>query len=396
MHFLKKFLSRLIIPLLLSRSYDFAHIPQINKLESKVIWSSYIGTGTGKYFSYLHPVNNIKMIFAADRNGVVKALDINNGKEIWNIDLSINSKKKFLFNRRSAMLSGGLSIDQHKIYVGSELGNIYAINITNGNIIWQTKIFGEVLSTLAISNGMILVHTSNGMLMALNEHNGSIKWERNLEVSPFSLRGESTPTEMSGIIIVGGDNGCVNAILMNKGKLIWQQQINPGPGNSEIDCLNDIKSTPIIYNGIIYISAYNGNLSALDFKSGKILWARKIGSILDNVISNNIIYSVDQNNCIFALNIFNGSLLWGQQKLHHINLISPVLYNKYLIIGDASGYLNWVNITTGNIVYKQKIDISGFFSKPIVFNDKIIIQAKNGKLYVLLLPLKELISGNIK
>ncbi|VEC81419.1 Outer membrane protein YfgL, lipoprotein component of the protein assembly complex (forms a complex with YaeT, YfiO, and NlpB) [Raoultella ornithinolytica] len=114
----------------------------------------------------------------------------------------------------------------------------------------------------------------------------------------LSLRGESAPATAYGAAIVGGDNGRVSAVLMQQGQIIWQQRISQATGPTEIDRLNDVDTTPVIVNGVVYTLAYNGNLTALDLRSGQIMWKRELGSVNDFIVDGNRIYLVDQNDRI--------------------------------------------------------------------------------------------------
>ncbi|MCX2956459.1 MAG: PQQ-binding-like beta-propeller repeat protein, partial [Candidatus Regiella insecticola] len=105
----------------------------------------------------------------------------------------------------------------------------------------ETPVAGEALSLpVVVSDGLVLIHTSNGILQALDEENGAIKWMLNLGMPLLSLRGESAPTTAFGAAIIGGDNGRISAITMKQGQLIWQQPIAKVAGAGEIDRLNDV------------------------------------------------------------------------------------------------------------------------------------------------------------
>jgi outer membrane protein assembly factor BamB len=51
-----------------------------------------------------------------------------------------------------------------------------------------------------------------------------------------------------------------------------------GDRPTEIDRLSDVDTTPVIVNGVVYALAYNGNLTALDLRSGRscgnVSWVR--------------------------------------------------------------------------------------------------------------------------
>ena len=221
------------------------------------------------------------------------------------------------------------------------------------------------------------------MLQGLDQNSGAVKWSVNLDMPALSLRGESAPAVAFGGAIVGGDNGRVSAVILNQGQLIWQQRISQPSGATEIDRLSDVDTTPVIVNGVVYALAYNGNLTALDLRSGQILWKREIGGVKDLIVDAGRIYLIDQDDRVIALNADGGVAIWRQSDLLHRNLTSPVLFNGYLVVGDSEGYLHWLNTTDGRFVAQQKVDSSGFQSEPVVASDKLVIQSKDGEVYAI-------------
>lgn len=352
-----------------------------NQFEPEKSWSTSVGSGIGDFYSNLHPAWQDGNIYAADRRGTVKAVNADDGKEVWSVDLS--EKTNFYSSNLPALLSGGVTVDGAHVYVGSEKAQVYALNTSDGSIAWQSKAAGEVLSRPVVSDGLVLVHTSNGQLQALDESDGAVKWTVNLDMPALSLRGESAPAVAFGAAIVGGDNGRVSAVLMKQGQLIWQQRISQATGATEIDRLSDVDTTPVIVNGVVYALAYNGNLTALDLRSGQVMWKRELGSVNDFIVDANRIFLVDQNDRVVALNADGGVTLWTQSDLLHRNLTSPVLYNGYLVVGDSEGYMHWINADDGRFVAQQKVDSSGFQTEPVVASDKLLIQAKDGTLYAI-------------
>ena len=352
-----------------------------NQFEPEKSWSTSVGSGIGDFYSNLHPAWQDGNIYAADRRGTVKAVNADDGKEVWSVDLS--EKTNFYSSNLPALLSGGVTVDGAHVYVGSEKAQVYALNTSDGSIAWQSKAAGEVLSRPVVSDGLVLVHTSNGQLQAFDETDGAVKWTVNLDMPALSLRGESAPAIAFGAAVVGGDNGRVSAVLMKQGQLIWQQRISQATGATEIDRLSDVDTTPVIVNGVVYALAYNGNLTALDLRSGQVMWKRELGSVNDFIVDANRIFLVDQNDRVVALNADGGVTLWTQSDLLHRNLTSPVLYNGYLVVGDSEGYMHWINADDGRFVSQQKVDSSGFQTEPVVASDKLLIQAKDGTLYAI-------------
>ena len=351
-----------------------------NQFTPSTAWDVSVGSGIGDFYSNLHPAYADSVVYAADRKGTVKAVNADDGKEVWSVNLA---EKDGWFSRKPALLSGGLTVSGGHVYVGSEKAQVYALDAGDGSIVWQTTAAGEVLSRPTASDGLVLVHTSNGQLQALDENSGVVKWTVNLDMPALSLRGESAPAVAYGAAIVGGDNGRVRAVLMQQGQLIWQQRISQATGTTEIDRLSDVDTTPVIVNGVVYALAYNGNLTALDLRSGQILWKRELGSVNDFIVDGNRIYIVDQNDRILALTTDGGVTLWTQSDLLHRLLTAPALYNGSLVVGDSEGYMHWVNPEDGRFEAQQKVDSSGFLTEPVVADGKLLIQAKDGTVYAI-------------
>ncbi|WLI75904.1 outer membrane protein assembly factor BamB [Kosakonia sp. H02] len=351
-----------------------------NQFTPTTSWSTSVGNGIGDFYSNLHPAFADGVVYAADRHGAVKAVSIDDGREIWSVNLA---EKDGWFSSRAAQLSGGVTVSGGHVYIGSEKAQVYALNTSDGTQAWQTKVAGEALSRPVVSDGLVLIHTSNGQLQALNETDGAVKWTVNLDMPSLSLRGESAPTTAFGAAIVGGDNGRVSAVLLQQGQLIWQQRISQANGPTEIDRLSDVDTTPVVANNVVYALAYNGNMTALDLRSGQIMWKRELGSVSDFVVDGNRIYIIDQNDRVLALSNDGGVTLWTQSDLLHRNLTAPALYNGYIVTGDSEGYVHWINVEDGRFVAQQKVDSSGFLTEPVVANGKLLIQAKDGTLYAL-------------
>ncbi|MHA0943306.1 outer membrane protein assembly factor BamB [Enterobacter hormaechei subsp. hoffmannii] len=351
-----------------------------NQFTPSTAWDTSVGDGIGDFYSNLHPAFADGVVYAADRKGTVKALNADGGKEVWSINLA---EKDGWFSRKPALLSGGLTVAGGHVYVGSEKAQVYALNASDGSVAWQTSVAGESLSRPVVSDGLVLIHTSNGQLQALNEADGLVKWTVNLDMPALSLRGESAPATAFGAAIVGGDNGRVSAVLMQQGQMIWQQRISQATGSTEIDRLSDVDTTPVIVDGVVYALAYNGNLTALDLRSGQIMWKRELGSVNDFIVDGNRIYMVDQNDRLLALSTEGGVTLWTQSDLLHRLLTAPALYNGSLVVGDSEGYMHWIDPENGRFVAQQKVDGSGFLTDPVVADGKLLIQAKDGTLYAI-------------
>lgn len=371
------------------KQHSFAVISSLpkanNKFTSSITWRHSVGNGIGEYYSQLSPTYNNSVIYAADRKGKVEAINIHSGKIFWSVNLS-RSAGHFIANL-PALLSGGLTVSGDKIYIGTETGKVIALNKTNGKVIWETMVSGEVLSKPAISNNLVLIHTGDDVLQALDTNTGKNKWSISLGNVPiFSIRGRSTPAIAYGTAIVGSNGGRISAIAISQGEIIWQQCISKINHESIVDRLHDISATPIIdiNLGIIFAVAYNGMLAAIDLRSGRIIWTRNLGSVNDMADTKDIIYLVDQSDRLLAISKSSGVTLWVHDTLLHRNLTAPALYkSRYLIVNDQEGYVHWLDALSGQFITQKKISNSGLCKPVVIANNNVLIQAKNGVVYLI-------------
>ena len=347
-----------------------------NQFSIQQVWRNSTAGNTHIY-SLLGPINYENAVYVASRSGQVKAVDLSNGHTIWDKNLSQST----LFSSKTALFSGGVSADDKYVYIGSERAVVYALDRNDGNVIWEKPVRGEVLARPVSSADKLIIHTANGNLQALNRNTGADEWDVMLEVPPLSLRGNSTPTIAHGAAIFGDDTGHVNAYYINNGQLIWQQRISQPSGSTEIAKLNDVDSTPVIEGNLAYAIGYNGNVVALDLSNGQIVWRKEMGSTHSFVVDSQQLFVVDQNDNVRAVSKNGGTILWTQAGLLHRQLTDPVIYENYIVVGDFEGYLYWLDKDKGEIVAKTQVSSSGLISKPLVVDNKIVVQAKNGDIY---------------
>lgn len=347
-----------------------------NQFQIKEVWRNST-SGNTRIYSLLGPINYDNAIYVASRSGQVKAIDLSNGHTIWDQNLS----KSTLFSSKTALFSGGVSADDKYVYVGSERAVVYALDRNDGSVIWEKPVKGEVLARPVSSEDKLIVYTASGNLQALNRNTGEDVWDVMLEVPPLSLRGNSTPTIAHGAAILGDDTGHVNAYYINDGQLIWQQRISQPSGSTEIAKLNDVDSTPVIEGNLAYAIGYNGNVVALDLSNGQIVWRKEMGSTHSFAVDTQQLFVVDQDDNVQAVSKNGGAVLWTQADLLHRQLTDPIIYENYIVVGDFEGYLYWLSKDNGNVVAKTQVSSSGLISKPLVVDNKIIVQAKNGDIY---------------
>src|ERR1700730_3996192 len=130
-----------------------------------------------------------------------------------------------------------------------------------------------------------------------NVKNLGLKWTYSLE----SIRGvEATPLVVDGIMYVSASWSVVHAIDARTGKRIWSY--DPGV-NREIGykgCCDVVNRGVGLYKGKVFVGAYDGRLVAIDAVTGKKLWEK------DTIIDHSHSYTITG-----APRVVNGKVLIG-------------------------------------------------------------------------------------
>ncbi len=171
--------------------------------------------------------------------------------------LDLQGNLQWKFNTKAALWAKPVT-DGKVIYLASMDHWIYALQPSDGTVIWKTDSGGAMVASPALdSNGILYVGTLANELIAVQSSDGKILWRTTVSGGIWS-----TPALNDGIMYVGDLSGTIYFISASDGKIQFQQ-----------DTTSSITGTPaIIPDGIVFGNEA-GTLSALDF-NGKSLWPK--------------------------------------------------------------------------------------------------------------------------
>lgn len=361
-----------------------------NAFDVEVIWSKSVGSGVNDYFSRIKPAVAYDKVFSASRDGDVLAVDKLTGNKIWQVDLSdVNDERNFWDNRNSALIAGGPSAGMNKVFLGSENGDVFALDAETGALAWQVKVKGEVITPPVFDSGVLVVNTASGILKALDASSGEELWKVEQDVPALTLRGISSPVIASGGVLVGTGKGELGVYILDKGQAGWTTEVGEATGSTELQRVIDVDAAPVVFGDKVYAISARGNLVAIELKSGRILWKRQYSSYRQIAVYRNNIFITNTRGHVYALNRLNGIERWSNVELNNRSVTGPAVVGQYVVVGDYEGYLHWINQETGEILSRHRVDSSGIHSTPTVSDDVIYSQSRNGELEAIATPNNE-------
>ncbi len=124
------------------------------------------------------------------------------------------------------------------------------------------------------SHGLDYAETRFSKLDQINAGNVKelgLAWSYNLE----STRGvEATPLVVDGIMYVTGSWSVVHAIDVRSGKKIWSYDPKVDKSKGFKGCCDVVNRGVALYQGKVFVGAYDGRLIALDAATGQVAWEK--------------------------------------------------------------------------------------------------------------------------
>ncbi|MCF6289025.1 MAG: outer membrane protein assembly factor BamB [Proteobacteria bacterium] len=333
----------------------------------KRLWTRKM-SGNDKSFGYkLVPYIDNKNVFVAAPDGQIVMLETETGKQIWSTDLSQE-------------LSAGPGVGSNIVLVGTPEGVIIALDKESGSQLWTGELSSEILSPPVISNQLAIVRTQDGYVYAFDTKTGQRRWLFNTNIPNLTLRGNSTPIVKAGRVYIGFDNGKVAAINQESGTVIWLQNVVDSKGKTELARIVDIDGDMTLISTDLYISSAVGKTIAVATESGRVMWAKDIGSAAGVTASRSNLFVIGNDSNVYALNRTDGTQEWQTTEYKNRLLTKPVFYLGDIIVGDLEGYIHVIDGTNGKTIARSRMGKSAFYAHPSGSGSTLIAFNKDGTL----------------
>ena len=331
------------------------------------MWKKSFGKGLGAHYLKLKPTAGEGIIFISDREGQLFSIEPSSGKVIWKI------------NDKNVEYTSSPGIGDGLVLVGTGDGRVIARESSTGVLRWVIRSSSEVLATPTSSGGITIVRSADGALVGLDSETGSEIWNYRRNAPRLTLRGNSKPSIDEGVIFSALDNGRLIALDLKVGRLIWNKAITVPSGVTDLERMVDLDGDPMITEDFVYVSSFQGGVTALSKVDGQIIWARQISSYNGLAKGNGRIYVVDEESAIWALNEEDGTSIWKRQTLRGRFLTDPVFFENYIVVGDFEGYIHWIDAKTGEIVFRNRLGKKSIMAPGVVTDGILIMRSVQGK-----------------
>jgi outer membrane protein assembly factor BamB len=234
-------------------------------------------------------------------------------------------------------------------------------------IVWRRNIGGLMEFPATTWHGVAYVHTMRGQLRAVSMENGHVLWTR--DVGSLVASSPAIDPKRGVLVSTSMRPGYVSVRSLETGKLRWRYST----GLTE--------PSPVIRNGIAYFGATNGNVYALDLDKHKPRWVYHGGVKITSspALVGNRLYFGDYAGRVVALDARNGRVIWrgsaggrvyGTVAVAGGRVFAPSVFSGLSALSARSGRLLW-RVSAGSYVY----------SSPAAYRGRVYFGAYNGLVY---------------
>jgi len=345
---------------------------------ARTLWTTRVGVGTAGRALNLVPAVLGDTVYVADARGLVVALDLADGRLLWQRDTRL-------------LLSAGPEARGEWLALGSSKGEILLLARADGQERWRAALGTETLAIprLALSQEegghaayppLLVTHTIDDQVRGLALSDGKELWRYVHPVPLLTLHGSATPVVVGNQALFGLTEGRLVNLALRDGVPNWELTITPPRGRTELDRIADIVADPLVVGEVVYTVAYNGDLAAVDIATGAILWRRALSAHAGLAADDQSLYIVDAEDRVWAADPADGAARWHQDQLRYRRLSAPVVVGQYVVVGDFEGWLHWLDRADGRLVARARIARARIAQRPVTVAGNILVYAYDGTL----------------
>ena len=339
----------------------------------------------GNYkFSKFDDINqlNFKPIFLNDgliffdKKGSIYRYS-NSQKVLWKKNYYSKAEKK-LKPKLNFILEG------ENLLVTDNIAKYYSININSGELNWSKNNTYSFNSEIKKHKNRIFVVDYKNTLRSYNINDGSELWNLQTEDSFTISNTKFSLIIINDMVVFSNSIGDITAVDIKTGLIIWQL---PTQSSKIINETYNFKTSKLVSDGkSIFFSNNKNEFYSVDAKTGTTNWINKINSNLTPIISGNFLFTVSNEGYLYLIEKNEGNILritdvYKDYKIKNRKDIKPIGFaigDTRLYLTNTDGKMIIVELDFGKVISIEKI-ARNFTSRPFIYNQNLFV-IRNGSI----------------
>lgn len=371
--------------------------------QNNIIWTHYGGNshhGGGhlminhdlkKKWSSTFPTNNTPLrvqplvvgeyIYVLDGDYGLHVINADNGKLAWKKQMPIDKDEKESFG-------GGIAFFQNNIFITTGYGHIYAVNASNGDIIWDFNVQSPIRSAPAAYGQVVIIVTLDNQTYAFNAQDGRVLWTHKGFQVPTSISGQRMASIKFSESYVPYSSGEIFALRIENGRKLWNDNLSSARRRDTLSTLADIGGYSVVTGDVVVATSNSGKTIAWDRVTGRRLWERNFGSTQPMWALGNYAVLLSLRSELLLFSLDNGKIVWNEPLKRYKNdnkqeeevaWTAPIVANERIYIANDLRELQSFDLKTGAPVRQFSLSAKAY-SPPVIVNQHLYILTNNGVL----------------
>ena len=290
-----------------------------------------------------------------------------------------NFYKKF---EKKAKPELSLANDKKTLIVADNLAKYYAMNIKTGALIWTKTNVAPFNSQIKIYDGKFFVTDLDNVLRCYSIKDGSELWNVKTDTAFIKSKKKLSLVILNGNIYFNNSIGDISAVDIKTGNLIWQT-----PTQSSLIYENSFlleTSDLIADDDAILLSNNRNEFFSFSANTGALNWQQKINSNIRPTLIENLIFTVTIEGFLVVIDNKTGNIIritnvFDKIKKNKRSKIKPVGFivgTKNIYLTTDNGLLILIDISSGRSSSILKVD-NEKISRPFILNKNLFIIKDN-------------------
>jgi outer membrane protein assembly factor BamB len=305
--------------------------------------------------------------FVASGDGVVQALQADNGQTAWRADVG-------------AKLSAGVGSDGRFAAVVTRNNELVVLDA--GKVAWRKTLPTPVIAAPLVAGERVFVLTVDRQVQSFDALDGRKVFDMRRPGEPLTLAKAGVLGVFMDTLIVGQGPRLAGVDPL-KGTVRWEANVANPRGTNEVERLADLVA-PLVRNGeVLCARAFQSAVGCVSAERGATVWSRNVGGVNGVGGDKEFIYGADGSDRFSAWRIANGDTAWTVEQFLNRKLGVPVSVGNSVLVGDFEGYVHFVARDTGKTQARLETDGSAIVAAPVVLNGTVLIATQKGGLYAI-------------
>lgn len=303
--------------------------------------------------------------YVASSGGVVAAIDVQSGADVWRTQLN-------------GTLSAGVGSDGRYTAVVTRTNEL--VTLEGGRVLWRQDLKALTLTAPLVAGARVFALSADHTLNAFDAATGKKIWQQQKTGEALVLGQAGLLTAVGDTLVVGFGNRLTGLNPLN-GNTRWEVPVVNVRGTNEVERLGDVLAGFSREGDQLCVRSFQYAVACVDAGMGRTLWSRTANGSNGVAGDTARVYGTESDGRVSAWSRKDGEKAWSVERYRFRVLSAPVVAGRALVFGDDSGNLHFVSKEDGAPLNRIVTDDSGLSVAPVLAGKTLLAVSRRGSIY---------------